>query len=223
LRQILKRTVVVYQDDYYKVGNSKKRPSPFAHNTDFIHQLELHVPVDEASQLANWDCPESVDFNKFAENIHYARNNEGRLPEGFTSNEESNVHDGSSLLSIEAVNALNQILAPFVNDPDAIFVFVDGFMLYWNDQVSQQLDCKITITASYETLKSRREKRQGYHTLEGYWVDPPGYFDKIVWPEYLRMNEHNATIKDVLIINTDENSIDETAIKVASKVQDRLL
>jgi nicotinamide/nicotinate riboside kinase len=54
--------------------------------------------------------------------------------------------------------------------------------------------------------------------LEGYWVDPPGYFDKIVWPEYVRLNEHNATVKDVLTVDTDKNSIDETALMVADKL-----
>lgn len=91
-------------------------------------------------------------------------------------------------------------------------------MLYWDDRVSQQLDCKVNITGTFETLKSRREKRQGYHTLEGYWVDPPGYFEKIVWPEYLRLNEQAATVEDVLSLSTDENSIDETALKVADKL-----
>ncbi|KAI7867315.1 uncharacterized protein EV154DRAFT_432422 [Mucor mucedo] len=179
---------------------------------------ESQVPIDEATQLANWDCPESVDFTEFAEKIHYARTHEGTLPEGFKSNEESNVHDGSSLLSPQVADQLAHILAPFAQDPSAIFVIVDGFMLYWDDRVSQQLDCKVNITGTFETLKSRREKRQGYHTLEGYWVDPPGYFEKIVWPEYLRLNEQAATVEDVLSLSTDENSIDETALKVADKL-----
>lgn len=186
-------------------------------------QPEVQIPIDETTQLANWDCPESVDFQQFAENIEYARTHEGKLPEGFNSNEESNVHDGSKLLSNEAADKLRQILDPFVQDPEAIFVIVDGFMLYWDERVSQQLDCKITFTASFETLKRRREERQGYHTLEGYWVDPPNYFEKIVWPEYVRLNQHNATVKDVLTIDTDGNSIDETAIKVANKLREMLL
>ena len=176
------------------------------------------MPIDEKTQLANWDCPESVDFDKFAENIKYAQIHEGSLPEGFNSNEESNVHDGSSLLSVEAANTLKDKLSKFVQDPEAVFVFVDGFMLYWDKKVYDLLDCKITFDSSYDTLKSRREKRQGYHTLEGYWVDPPGYFEKIVWPEYTRLREHNAKLHDVLEIDTDENTIDETAIKVADKL-----
>jgi nicotinamide/nicotinate riboside kinase len=176
------------------------------------------VPIDQETQLANWDCPESVDFEKFSRLIEYTKVNNGQLPPNFKSNEESNVHDGSKLISPEALAQLEEILKPFLTNQDAIFVFVDGFMLYWNEQVSQQLDCKISFTASYETLKARREKRQGYHTLEGYWVDPPGYFDKIVWPEYLRLSKHNATVDNILTINTDACSIDETALQVANKL-----
>ncbi|KAG1471876.1 hypothetical protein G6F56_001863 [Rhizopus delemar] len=71
---------------------------------------------------------------------------------------------------------------------------------------------------SYATLKSRREERQGYHTEGGYWIDPPGYFDKIVWPEYLRLNEHDDTLEDVLKIDTDKNSIRDMSLIVADRL-----
>lgn len=147
------------------------------------------------------------------------------MPDGFKSNEESNVHDGSSLVSQEASSKLREILSPLLEKySNVTFVFVDGFLLYWDDNVSQKLDCKISFKASYKSLKSRREKRQGYHTLEGYWVDPPGYFDKIVWPEHQNQSKHDETIHDLLTINTDECNIDETALKVANKIiQDLLL
>jgi len=38
---------------------------------------------------------------------------------------------------------------------------------------------------SYAKAKARREARSGYVTLEGFWEDPPGYVDKIVWPNYV--------------------------------------
>ncbi|CAO3653710.1 unnamed protein product [Mucor fragilis] len=204
LRQILENTAIIYQDDYYKP--------------------EKLVPIDPKTKLANWDCPESVDFDAFARNIEYAKQHSGQLPDGFQSNEESNVHDGSTLISQEASAKLRDILAPLLEKHAHVtFVFVDGFLLYCNDNVSQQLDCKISFKASYETLKSRREKRQGYHTLEGYWEDPPNYFDKIVWPEYLNQSKHDETIDQLLTINTDESSIDEAAIKVAEKMVQELL
>ena len=35
-------------------------------------------------------------------------------------------------------------------------------------------------------MKSRREARSGYVTLEGFWEDPPGYVENIVWPNYVK-------------------------------------
>ncbi len=35
----------------------------------------------------------------------------------------------------------------------------------------------------------RREARDGYVTLEGFWKDPPGYVDKIVWPNYVEAHK----------------------------------
>ncbi|KAI9487074.1 MAG: P-loop containing nucleoside triphosphate hydrolase protein [Benjaminiella poitrasii] len=196
LRQVLKHTVIVYQDDFYKPDSE--------------------IPIDEKTQLANWDCPGSVNFDQLAECIHYAREHEGRLPAGHDSKEESNIHDGSSLVNKEILAELkNKILEPLISD-DKVFVVVDGFMLYWDERVSQLLDCKIFVTGSYATLKSRREERQGYHTAEGYWVDPPGYFDLIVWPEHVKQSHHNKTMTHLFTIDTDENSIEETTLKVSN-------
>ncbi|KAI8641830.1 P-loop containing nucleoside triphosphate hydrolase protein [Parasitella parasitica] len=204
LCQIVKSTTIIYQDDFYKE--------------------EKLIPLDPNTKLANWDCPESVDFNLFAKNIEYAKIHNGQLPEGFKSTEVRNVHDGSSLVSQETFIKLQRILAPlFEKYANATLIFVDGFLLYWDDNVSQQLDCKISFKASYETLKTRRGSRQGYHSLEGYWVDPPDYFDKIVWPEYLKQSEHGETIDDLLAINTDEFGIDETVLKVAKKIVQDLM
>lgn len=43
------------------------------------------------------------------------------------------------------------------------------------------------ITLSrHKKAKARREARSGYVTLEGFWEDPPGYVDKVVWPNYVK-------------------------------------
>lgn len=56
------------------------------------------------------------------------------------------------------------------------------------------LDLKLFLRVSYEKAKARREARDGYVTLEGFWEDPPGYVDKIVWPNYAQ--EHAFLFKD---------------------------
>lgn len=47
------------------------------------------------------------------------------------------------------------------------------------------LDTKLFLLVSRERATQRRERRDGYVTLEGFWTDPPGYVDKIVWPNYV--------------------------------------
>lgn len=63
----------------------------------------------------------------------------------------------------------------------------DGFLLYPPSMAAIQpcLDVKLFLRASYANAKARREARDGYVTLEGFWADPPGYVDKIVWPNYV--------------------------------------
>ena len=48
-------------------------------------------------------------------------------------------------------------------------LFVNGFLLYVDQDVVNELDIKLFVKAKakYETLKHRREDRAGYITLEG--------------------------------------------------------
>jgi nicotinamide/nicotinate riboside kinase len=55
-------------------------------------------------------------------------------------------------------------------------------------------DVKLFLRTSYQTAKRRREARSGYVTLEGFWEDPPGYVDNIVWPNYVK--DHKFLFKD---------------------------
>ncbi|KAH8899507.1 nicotinamide riboside kinase 1 [Thozetella sp. PMI_491] len=64
---------------------------------------------------------------------------------------------------------------------------LDGFLLYAEPMlgVMSQLDIKLFLLVSRAKATQRREARDGYVTLEGFWKDPPGYVDKIVWPNYV--------------------------------------
>ena len=57
-----------------------------------------------------------------------------------------------------------------------------------------QIDIKLFLRVSYAKAKARREARSGYVTLEGFWEDPPGYVDKIVWPNYIE--DHKFMFED---------------------------
>jgi nicotinamide/nicotinate riboside kinase len=64
---------------------------------------------------------------------------------------------------------------------------LDGFLLYSPSMASIQkhMDIKLFLRVSYAKAKVRREARSGYATIEGFWEDPPGYVEKIVWPNYV--------------------------------------
>ncbi|KAA8631996.1 hypothetical protein SMACR_06226 [Sordaria macrospora] len=71
---------------------------------------------------------------------------------------------------------------------------LDGFLLYSPPPLLpatllSQMDIKLFLLVSKAKALQRREARDGYVTLEGFWKDPPGYVDKIVWPEYVRAHE----------------------------------
>jgi nicotinamide/nicotinate riboside kinase len=63
----------------------------------------------------------------------------------------------------------------------------DGFLLYSESMAPIQpfMDIKLFLPVSYAKAKARREARSGYATIEGFWEDPPMFFDKIVWPNYV--------------------------------------
>ena len=68
-------------------------------------------------------------------------------------------------------------------------ILLDGFLLLGLNvpsSLKSLFDIKILLLASYADAKERRERRNGYVTLEGFWEDPEGYFDDVVWPAYVR-------------------------------------
>lgn len=76
----------------------------------------------------------------------------------------------------------------YANNPPALRVcLLDGFLLYSPpkfDKIMSLIDIKLFLQVSRAKATQRREARDGYVTLEGFWKDPPGYVDKIVWPNY---------------------------------------
>lgn len=65
---------------------------------------------------------------------------------------------------------------------------LDGFLMYPESmaQIQPYLSLKLFVRTTHAKCKQRREARDGYATVESWWVDPPGYVDKIVWPNYVR-------------------------------------
>jgi nicotinamide/nicotinate riboside kinase len=101
-------------------------------------------------------------------------------------------------------------------NPICLWIF-DGFLLYSKsmEPIQPQIDIKFFLRVSYAKAKARREARSGYVTLEGFWEDPPGYVDKIVWPNYVEDHKWMFENEDV------EGKLKEDVVKQwAIKCQD---
>ncbi|KAG8929931.1 ribosylnicotinamide kinase [Tulasnella sp. 418] len=71
-----------------------------------------------------------------------------------------------------------------------VWAIVDGFLLYWEPEVYKPMDVKLFLRVPEKTLKDRRDVRDGYITAEGgMWKDPPGYFEQIVYPAYVKAHQ----------------------------------
>lgn len=88
---------------------------------------------------------------------------------------------------------------------------LDGFLLFSREMegggVPALLDAKLFLLVSRGRATQRRGRRDGYVTLEGFWTDPPGYVDKIVWPNYAEA--HAWLFKDGDV----EGSLDEDMLR----------
>ncbi|EPZ33801.1 hypothetical protein O9G_002513 [Rozella allomycis CSF55] len=80
--------------------------------------------------------------------------------------------------------------------------------MYHNPKLLELLDIKIFLKASKETVKKRRNERDGYVTIEGFWKDPPDYFENVVWPNYQKYH-CSTSIQNIIALDTEENNIEE--------------
>ncbi|PPJ52831.1 hypothetical protein CBER1_10980 [Cercospora berteroae] len=192
LRDIFPRAFILHEDDFYKTDEQ--------------------IPIHPEHQIADWDCLESINLPAFEKALKHIRDN-GLSPPDFTSKEDTN-----SVGEVEVDGALIEDLKwkaskwMFADAPS--IAIIDGFLLYSEGmkQVRDLFDVKLFLRTDYQTAKARREARTGYVTLEGFWEDPPGYVDKIVWPNYVK--DHAFMFKDGNVEGTlDDRVLRELDIK----------
>ncbi|KAI5918794.1 P-loop containing nucleoside triphosphate hydrolase protein [Camillea tinctor] len=180
LRDIFPNTFILHEDDFY-------RP-------------ETELPMRDG--LLDWDCAEALNIPDMTRALEHIRA-EGTFPPFVNSIEDQNSIGACpvSEAKIAAVKAkVGAWLAPgqpghalISSSPPPRICLLDGFLLYAAPStppsalraVAPLLDVRLFLLVSRAQATRRREARDGYVTLEGFWTDPPGYVDKIVWPNYV--------------------------------------
>ncbi|CAG8607972.1 13816_t:CDS:2 [Funneliformis caledonium] len=186
----------------------------------------------QETNLANGECPDAIDFNSFISTLCELRTS-ASLVKTFKSkkvqirkNVESTELDNLTLnLNAKVQNVLMQ------TENELYFVFIDGFLLYVNPDVIKQLDIKLFLKADYDTVKKRRETEYGKKLLGRRWVDPPNYFDQMVWPNYIKANDHiinrsggeNDLLNDLIVLESNSlSTLSENIEKVVKVILEKL-
>ena len=176
LARIFPSTSILHADDYYHTDSA--------------------IPVHDGVQ--DWDCAEAINLPKLETTLRRIKDGEDvdgtishvagmEIPEG-----EGQIGQCDEVLEGLQVK-VKQWEAVLAADAGEAWkrrrlVIVDGFLLLGPSVRSLRalFDVRILLRSRYEDSKRRREARSGYTTIEGWWEDPPGYFDRIVWPNYVK-------------------------------------
>jgi nicotinamide/nicotinate riboside kinase len=176
-------------------------PHAFILHEDDFYKTDAEIPVVKVAdgrELQDWDCLDSVDIEGLKSMLRYIKEH-GRVKDGFESKEDKNAV-GDVKIDGGAVERwrgkFKGILGDEKRNDSLRIAIIDGFLLYSEDvkQLRDLFDVKILLKADYATVKMRRERRKGYVTLEGFWEDPEGYVDLVVWPNYVK--DHSFLFQD---------------------------
>ncbi|KAL2759555.1 hypothetical protein ACRALDRAFT_206328 [Sodiomyces alcalophilus JCM 7366] len=178
LRDIFPNTFILHEDDFYKA--------------------ETELPIKNG--LRDWDCLEAISIPDMEKALTYIRST-GTFPvcsaAPFVDSKEDHNTIGQCPVSDAKIEAMKSKVTAWMqpgrpghhlfSTRNLKLCLFDGFLLYAREMESTMrlMDIKLLLRASYAKAKQRREARDGYVTLEGFWKDPPGYVDAIVWPNYI--------------------------------------
>jgi len=188
------------------------------HEDDFYHS-DSEIPVQTASdgrQLQDWDCAGAIDAAALRRMLAFVKEH-GRVRDGFDS-----IQDGNEVHEVDVregvVERWKTEFGEALGAQEMRICIVDGFLLFSEEMsgVRELFDVRMLLRADFATVKRRREARKGYVTLEGFWEDPEGYVDEIVWPNYVK--DHGFLFKDGDVEGElDEHKVSELGIDVAPK------
>ncbi|KAF3208584.1 ribosylnicotinamide kinase [Orbilia oligospora] len=209
------------RDAFTSKSLTESPPSCMILHADDFYIPDSDLPVVElggtGQKVQDWDCPEALNFPEFISSLRYAKEF-GRLPESHKSYEVTHaVGVDESILKLvkdddngggdggkEKILELERKVVGWLKSVEKGLgrrvervVIVDGFLIFGSgvpEELKEEFDIKLMIRTPYEKAKQRREDRAGYTTMEGFWHDPPGYFELLVWPAYVK--QHSYLFRD---------------------------
>lgn len=139
---------------------------PFIIHQDDFAPPESQLVWNEDVGSADWDDPDtSVDWTKLRRSLAYVKEH-GQLPPDHSSHDDLNPLPDLPVSS-DVQEQCSRQLREAVHGQDVQVVFLDGFLLYHDQQVRSIIDVPIFLRIGRALLQDRRERRGGYVTAEG--------------------------------------------------------
>lgn len=193
LKEIFPCTRVIHEDDYYLPTKA--------------------LPYRDGFQ--NWDCAGAFNVPELISTLHEMRVT-GSSIAPILPKEDGRSSPGDSLDFVGSIRRdvrgwaqqhnLGDLTSVLPEIPSAVggtrlavqVTLVEGIMLFGKSvrELHDMFDVRILVRGRYKELKQRRAGRR-YETDEGWWTDPDGYFDRVVWPEYAEEHQHLFKDRDV--------------------------
>lgn len=138
------------------------------HQDDFAPP-ESSLVWNKEVESADWDDPDtSVDWNRMRKTVSHLERT-GTFPEGHSSHDELNPIPEVGIppaASEELRGKLRDAWKDTEGRPSHI-VFLDGFLLYYDEEVRSKIDVSVFVRIGKKLLQQRREARGGYVTADG--------------------------------------------------------
>lgn len=183
-------TTILHQDDFYKPDS-------------LIPLKSFSSPAYGSRLLADWDCIEAIDLPALSTTLHHIKTY-SRLPPSTTSKEDQNTIGPSpvskltlSSLTTETRSRLTALFQHQQPQTKIALYLLDGFLLFpsphlpvsdprshLREVIASTAAARLFVPCTREQTVRRRAQRSGYVTLEGFWEDPEGYVEDVVWGNY---------------------------------------
>jgi nicotinamide/nicotinate riboside kinase len=141
--------------------------SVIIHQDDFAPPQEL-VPIHPKWNVQDWDAPAgAINWPRLVTFLQKVKST-GEIPSDHRSHDHLN--EQKDIPVREEVDrrwraAFEQLEADMQGHGERIvWGLADGFLLYWNEDVINQLDVRVFLRVPHDVLKKRRDERHGYHT-----------------------------------------------------------
>ncbi|KAI1639376.1 nicotinamide riboside kinase 1 [Biscogniauxia mediterranea] len=192
LRDVFPNTFILHEDDFYRPENE--------------------LPMKDG--LLDWDCAEALNIPDMTRALEHIRAEGTFPPFVDSKEDQNSIGacpvSPAKLAAVKARVAawlapgqpghalITSSSSSSSSSPPPRICLLDGFLLYaapapdaaaaatspLRAVTTSLLDVRLFLVVGREQATRRRAARDGYVTLEGFWADPPGYVDRVVWPNY---------------------------------------